>query len=61
MAVDATHIYWINNGTDTIGRANLDGTDVDQSFITGALNPFGISSRRRIDDGEPSGTAGSER
>ena len=33
MAVDADHVYWTNiNGT--IGRANLDGTGVDQSFIT---------------------------
>ena len=36
-------IYWANStggaqGTGTIGRANLDGTGVDQGFI-GASNP----------------------
>src|SRR5215218_9058354 len=38
VAVDGTHIYWAN-ADGTIGRANLDGTGVDQSFInTGAGN-----------------------
>ena len=32
-------IYWTNSGSDTIGRANLDGTSQNQSFITGANNP----------------------
>jgi hypothetical protein len=33
VAVDGTHIYWTTyNGT--IGRADLDGSNVDQSFIT---------------------------
>src|SRR4051812_22654266 len=26
-------VYWANARTDTIGRANLDGTDANQSFI----------------------------
>ena len=26
VAVDGQHVYWANTGTDTIGRANLDGT-----------------------------------
>lgn len=30
------HIYWANASGNTIGRADLDGTDVDQSFISGA-------------------------
>ena len=30
VAVDATHVYWTNTGADTIGRANLDGTAVNQ-------------------------------
>ena len=34
------------DGTDTIGRANLGGTDVDPSFITGPV-PAGRRSRRR--------------
>jgi len=29
----STHILWANHGTGTIGRANADGTGVDQSFI----------------------------
>ena len=38
LAVDAGHIYWAHNGWDadtfTIGRANLDGTNVNQNFIS---------------------------
>ena len=38
-------IYWANNGTGTIGRANLDGTGANQSFITGspASVPCGVA------------------
>src|SRR5262249_4411359 len=36
IAVDGTHIYWANNSAFTIGRANLDGTGVNQNFITDA-------------------------
>ena len=43
MAADAEHVYWANYGSDTIGRANLDGTEVEQSFITGASEPFGVA------------------
>ena len=43
FTVDAGHVYWANEGTNTIGRANLDGTGVDQSFITGASAPFGVA------------------
>ncbi|MEL7220714.1 MAG: T9SS type A sorting domain-containing protein [Bacteroidota bacterium] len=32
-------IYWVNSGNGTIGRANLDGTGVNQSFVTTAANP----------------------
>ena len=42
VAVDAAHVYWANLSTDAIGRANLDGTGVNQSFITGA-NPVGVA------------------
>jgi urease beta subunit len=36
VAVDAAHIYWINEDFDhSIARANLDGTGVNQRFITG--------------------------
>jgi hypothetical protein len=40
--VDAQHIYWSNGGLNTIGRANLDGTGVNQRFIIGANEPFGV-------------------
>ena len=43
MAVDGAHIYWINPDSGTIGRANLDGTGVDQSFITGAAPPVSVA------------------
>jgi virginiamycin B lyase len=47
VAVDSAHVYWTNQPvvqlgggsfmyeTNTIGRANLDGTSPNQSFITG--------------------------
>lgn len=33
VAVHDGHIYWINSARDTIGRARLDGSHVDQEFI----------------------------
>jgi hypothetical protein len=36
-------VYWANARTDTIGRANLDGTGANQTFITGAQNPLGVA------------------
>jgi hypothetical protein len=43
VAVDGTHIYWANGDFGTIGRANLDGTAVNQSFIAGAADPCGVA------------------
>ena len=43
MAVDGEHIYWANEHTGTIGRAKLNGEGPDQSFITGADEPFGVA------------------
>lgn len=34
IAVDAEHIYWSDFYESTIGRANLDGTDVENDFIS---------------------------
>jgi hypothetical protein len=34
LAVDARFIYWINYNGNALGRANLDGTNVRQNFIT---------------------------
>jgi hypothetical protein len=43
VAVDAGHLYWANYGTGTtIGRAELNGTDVNQSFISGASGVSGV-------------------
>ena len=33
LAVDSSHIYWVNTNNETIGRADLDGQNVDQNFI----------------------------
>jgi len=50
IAINANHIYWTNDVgwdpswptyPDTISRANLDGTAVNQSFITGVSNGGG--------------------
>ena len=35
MAVDAGHVYWTNTQQGAIGRADLDGTNVNNTFITG--------------------------
>ena len=37
------HLYWANLSASTIGRANADGTGVNQSFITGATVPYGVA------------------
>ena len=36
-------VYWANNLGTTIGRANLDGSNANQSFITGASSPVGVA------------------
>ena len=46
VEVDGTHIYWAHNGLGagtTIGRANIDGTELERSFITGALAPLDVA------------------
>jgi hypothetical protein len=47
VAVDGGHVYWSNIDYDvdsgSIGRANLDGTGVEPSFITGADYPCGVA------------------
>ena len=40
-------VYWTNFAGGTIGRANLDGSGVNQSFITGADAPVRHRGRRR--------------
>ena len=43
MAVDGAHIYWTSLLSNPIGRANLDGTGAEPSFITGASEPVGVA------------------
>jgi len=33
------HVYWANINSGSIGRAELDGSRVNQSFIIGATSP----------------------
>lgn len=42
VAVDDGHIYWAATG-GTVGRANLDGTGVDPSFISGGNGVQGVA------------------
>jgi hypothetical protein len=47
LAVNATDIYWTNatdgkKGNGTIGRAGIEGEEVNQEWVTGASNPIGI-------------------
>jgi virginiamycin B lyase len=37
------YIYWANGATNTIGRANLDGSGVNNSFVAGAMSPCGVA------------------
>ena len=37
------HVYWSNYNTAAIGRANVDGTEVNQSFIGTNFNPEGMA------------------
>ncbi len=49
LAVDGQHIYWTSTTTgagdpvNAIGRANLDGSAVNQTFIAGANEPYAVA------------------
>jgi hypothetical protein len=43
LAIAGAYIYWSNPVSDTIGRPSLDGTRVNQTFITGASLPLGLA------------------
>lgn len=48
IAINSSDIFWTNwdlsGGTGrTMGLAELNGSDVNQKFITGASGPFGIA------------------
>jgi hypothetical protein len=47
----STYIYWANSNGSTIGRADLNGTGVNQRFITGADVPDGWRSAPRTSTG----------
>jgi len=34
LTVDGAHVYWANSKSGTIGRANTDGTGVNEFFIS---------------------------
>jgi len=42
IAVNGSYIYW-GSGRNAIGRANLDGTGVNESFITGTGGAVGVA------------------
>jgi hypothetical protein len=43
VAVDDSYVYWANRGDQTIGRARLDGSEVEQSFIAVPAPPCGVA------------------
>jgi hypothetical protein len=43
VAVDGAHVYWGSTGEETIGRANLDGSEASEGFITEAGAPCGVA------------------
>jgi virginiamycin B lyase len=43
ITVVGGYIYWTNELSNTISRANLDGSDVNENFITGANTPDAIA------------------
>jgi virginiamycin B lyase len=51
LAVNATHIFWTSGGSEgRIGRANLNGTGVDESFITFGVDiPDGWDNPAEVD------------
>jgi virginiamycin B lyase len=42
-AVDASYVYWTEPVHGTIGRAKVDGSEANYSWITGASNPCGVT------------------
>src|SRR4051812_17616674 len=42
VAIGGVHIYWVAG--DAIGRANLDGSNVDPAFITGVGKVDGLTA-----------------
>jgi uncharacterized protein YjbI with pentapeptide repeats len=43
VAVDSSFVYWTDVAHSSVGRANLDGTGVNPSFVAGAGNARGVA------------------
>ena len=43
LTIDKDYVYWAGAGNGTIGRARRDGTDVNESFISGASGPYSVA------------------
>jgi hypothetical protein len=39
----ASYVYWANRAIGTIGRARLDGMDVERALVTGIVAPCGVA------------------
>src|SRR5262249_11480474 len=64
VAVDAQHVYWGNNPdqfSGTIGRANLDGTSPNPSFVTPTTSVVGVAVDTNFLYWTGTGTAGISR
>jgi hypothetical protein len=42
VTVDGTYVYWTNTDAGKIGRAKLDGTEVNQALVEGISQPRGV-------------------
>jgi hypothetical protein len=47
LAVNGSRICWTNRDRGTIGRAHLDGTHINQHFVTGLTDPTGLAMSSR--------------
>ena len=43
ITVDQSHVYWGNSATDSLGRAGLDGSEANASFVTGLEGPCDVA------------------
>jgi virginiamycin B lyase len=67
VALDSKHLYWANSHSDSVGRANLDGSGAEPRFIVGAEHPCGVAAdalgvgagpSETIPAGKPGGSGG---